>query len=171
MNRFVTTALAGVIATASVAATLGTADAGGYWRGGTGQGYGPGQGYGQDYGQGYGHGYGPGPGNGWGPGPGPGPDQWRHHRHRDGGDWGGALAGGAILGLVLGAALAAEPPPPPPAYVYYPPPPPLRAYAYASPSLHQAHVDWCAQTYRSYRPETDTFTGYDGLAYRCVAPY
>lgn len=151
MNRFVTAAVAGVIATASVAATVGTADAGGYWRGGPGYAYGPK--------------YGPGPG--WGP-PGPGPGAYQ--RHRGHGDWGGAVAGGAILGLALGTMLAIEPPPPPPPrYAYYPPPPPPQQY-YA-PQLNQAHVDWCAANYPSYSPETDSYIGYDGYAYVCVGPY
>jgi hypothetical protein len=33
------------------------------------------------------------------------------------------------------------------------------------------HVQWCLNRYRSYKPETDTFTGYDGYEHRCNSPY
>ncbi len=51
-------------------------------------------------------------------------EHWRHDDHR-GGDAAGALLGGALLGLGVGAAIGAATAPPP---VYYAPPP-----AYAAP--------------------------------------
>jgi len=33
------------------------------------------------------------------------------------------------------------------------------------------HVAWCRGRYRSYNPNTNTFTGYDGLQHRCNSPY
>ena len=32
------------------------------------------------------------------------------------------------------------------------------------------HTAWCDQQYRSYNAATDTYTGYDGLAHRCISP-
>jgi hypothetical protein len=151
MNRVMTAALAGLIATATIAPTIGSASAAdGYWKGGK-----------------YGHG----PSYAWKRYP-PPPGHWHHN---DGGNWGAAVAGGAILGLALGATLA---PPPPPRYVYVaPPPPPVYAYeqpVYAQPvypQLSQAHVDWCAATYPNYQPQTDTYLASNGVYYRCVGPY
>jgi hypothetical protein len=34
-----------------------------------------------------------------------------------------------------------------------------------------SHVAWCKQRYLTYKASTDTFTGFDGLEHRCVAPY
>lgn len=34
-----------------------------------------------------------------------------------------------------------------------------------------AHVEWCANRYRSYRPEIDSYTSYDGRRRPCVSPY
>ena len=33
-----------------------------------------------------------------------------------------------------------------------------------------AHATWCEQSYRSYDPATDTFTGNDGAAHTCFSP-
>ena len=32
------------------------------------------------------------------------------------------------------------------------------------------HAAWCGQNYRSYNSRTDTFTGFDGRAHRCISP-
>jgi hypothetical protein len=80
----------------------------------------------------------------------------------------GYVIGGIAAGALIGGAIAnANRPyyapgyyaPPPPAY-YAPPPP---AY-YAPPS---DAVAYCMQRYRSYRPETGTFIGYDGIERPC----
>jgi hypothetical protein len=34
-----------------------------------------------------------------------------------------------------------------------------------------AHVEWCANRYRSYRPAQDSYTSYDGRRRPCVSPY
>jgi hypothetical protein len=34
-----------------------------------------------------------------------------------------------------------------------------------------AHVEWCLNRYRSYRPRTDTWTSYSGRVRRCISPY
>ena len=157
MNRVMTAALAGLIATGAVAASISTASAG-YW-----------------YGGGYHYGPGPGP-RAYGPPPGPPRGHW--HGGGGGGDWGAAVVGGTILGLALGAVIANEPPPPP-RYVYAPPPPPPGYYGYEQPvyaqpgvpQLSQAHVDWCATTYPGYQPQTDTYLASNGVYYRCVGPY
>ena len=36
---------------------------------------------------------------------------------------------------------------------------------------HRRHVAGCLGRYRSYKPETDSFRGYDGYNHRCVSPY
>lgn len=33
------------------------------------------------------------------------------------------------------------------------------------------HVSWCMQRYRSYSPQTDTYTGYDGRQHYCEGPF
>ena len=119
------------------------------------------------YGPGWRHGYW-GPRRGyWGPGP----------------YWGAGLIGLGV-GLAVGSALAAPvyvgPPP-----VYAPPPPPPGAYgpdaygpdAYGPDAYAPAAYgpgpgseDWyayCQQRYRSFNPQTGTFTGYDGLQHPC----
>ena len=45
------------------------------------------------------------------------------------------------------------------------------SYYYGSYTNYDAHVEWCLRRYRSYRPATDTFRGYDGLDHRCRSPY
>ena len=104
---------------------------------------------------------------GWHQHPWGGRGEW--HSDHDGWGVGGALLGGTVLGLALGATLYNPPPPPPPAYVYvpYPPPPPpvYRHYVYAD------HIAWCTAHYPGYNGETDTFVGSNGFVYRCVGPY
>jgi BA14K-like protein len=34
-----------------------------------------------------------------------------------------------------------------------------------------AHVEWCLNRYRSYRPRTNTWTSYSGRVRRCISPY
>jgi hypothetical protein len=33
------------------------------------------------------------------------------------------------------------------------------------------HADWCSARYRSYRPSTNTWVSYRGVARRCISPY
>ncbi len=61
----------------------------------------------------------------------------------------GAFVAGAIVGGILGGALAP------------------RTYAYQP----NAHIQWCQDHYRSYNVNTDEFFGYDGHYHRCVSPY
>jgi hypothetical protein len=37
--------------------------------------------------------------------------------------------------------------------------------------LLAAHAAWCASRYRSWRPESNTYTRYDGRRWPCVSPY
>jgi hypothetical protein len=37
--------------------------------------------------------------------------------------------------------------------------------------LNAAHVDWCANRYRSYRPRDNSYTPYSGGRRVCVSPY
>ena len=37
--------------------------------------------------------------------------------------------------------------------------------------LPAAHVEWCYSKYRSYRPETNSYTAYSGEVRSCVSPY
>jgi hypothetical protein len=67
---------------------------------------------------------------------------YRHHRHDHGfGD--NSIA--ALFGFAAGAAVAGA----------------------INNSNDNAHVQACASRYRSYNPNTDTFTGYDGLQHAC----
>ena len=38
-------------------------------------------------------------------------------------------------------------------------------------ALVEAHVDWCASRYRSYRPRDDSYTPYSGGRRPCVSPF
>lgn len=37
--------------------------------------------------------------------------------------------------------------------------------------LSEAHTEWCADSYLSYRPETNSYTTYDGIERACISPY
>jgi hypothetical protein len=78
--------------------------------------------------------------------------QHRHYRgggYRHGGGYyhgggdGGAVAAGAIFGLLLGGMIA------------------------ASQAQQQRSVEYCARRFRSYDPYSMTYLGYDGLRHRC----
>lgn len=70
------------------------------------------------------------------------------------GEWwypGAAFAAGALIG----GAIAAQPGP-----------------VYAAPAPGgDGHVQWCMQTYRSYRVSDNTFQPYNGPRQECVSPY
>lgn len=77
----------------------------------------------------------------------------------------GAIIGGIAAGAIIGGAIAnsnrgyyA------PAPGYYEPPPPRVYYA---PRPAGDAVGYCMQRYRSYRPETGTYVGYDGIERPC----
>jgi hypothetical protein len=75
-----------------------------------------------------------------------------------------ALALGAIGGLVVGAAIASSHN----RYYdshYYDERPIYRG-RYAS-----AHVSWCLNRYRSYRPRSNTWISYGGRVRVCYSPY
>jgi hypothetical protein len=40
-----------------------------------------------------------------------------------------------------------------------------------SNQLSAAHVEWCADRYRSYRPDDDSYTSYYGEQRPCISPY
>ena len=44
------------------------------------------------------------------------------------------------------------------------------ASAAAGATAYATHAAWCDAHYRSYNPATDSYTGYDGVTYACVAP-
>jgi hypothetical protein len=111
-----------------------------------------------------------------------GDHNWRrHHGHhyRSGNN---DLAVAGILGLAAGAlvvGLASQPP----AYrepAYAPRPQPDRDYPIAydgyadeyAAAIEPWTADWyqyCSDRYRSFKPRTGTFTGYDGQQHFCVA--
>ena len=95
-----------------------------------------------------------------------GPGEWHHGHDHDGWGVGGALVGGTVLGLALGATL--YDPPPPPAYVYAPYPPPPPAYPR---TVYADHIAWCSAHYPTYNAESDTYLANDGIVYQCPAPY
>ena len=110
-----------------------------------------------------------------------GEGQWRRHYHGYHGSNGGDLAAAGILGLAAGAlivGLTTQPAYREPAYGAYQPnrryPAAYDSYAqggYAA-TLEPWTADWydyCAGRYRSFKPRTGTFTGYDGQQHFCVA--
>ncbi len=106
----------------------------------------------------------------------------RYDRHRDyrGRD---AVIGGAFglaTGLIVGSAIANSQPRYEERRVYvepdyYPEPMPEPRVIYrpvAAPSFEpwtQSWYDYCSRRYRSFNPNSGTFTGYDGLSHFCVA--
>ncbi|MCT7377312.1 BA14K family protein [Chelativorans salis] len=38
-------------------------------------------------------------------------------------------------------------------------------------TLSAAHIEWCSDSYRSYRPETNSYTPYGGGTRPCISPY
>jgi len=74
-------------------------------------------------------------------GPGPGPRPW-HERHYGHGDDVGIAIGLGIFGLMLGGMLAAE-------------------------TQRQEAINYCAQRFRSYDPQSMTYIGNDGLRHPC----
>lgn len=117
-------------------------------------------------------------------------ERWRrydrhHHNNRNNG--GELLAAGA-LGLMAGALIAGsanrsqpiydydyyEPQPRPRAYrsdYYRPAPQPRATYSgsYAMEPWTPQWYQYCSDRYRSFKPKTGTFTGYDGVQRFCVA--
>jgi hypothetical protein len=154
MKRILSVATAVALGIGAVAATAGTASAGGPGWGGPGWGGGPGW---------HGRPWIP-PRHGWrGPPPaawGPGWGYPRGGYYYYGGGWspGAAAAVGAIAGLGLGAAIAANN-----SGGYEVPPPAGVAW--------DNHVQYCQDRYRSYDVRTDTFVGSNGQLYRCVGTY
>lgn len=63
----------------------------------------------------------------------------------------GAFAAGALIGGAIGSAAASPPP--------------------ARYSGGNAHVNWCANHYRSYRAYDNTYQPYNGPRRQCVSPY
>ncbi len=108
--------------------------------------------------------------------------QWRRHHDGYHTSNGSDLAAAGILGLAAGAlivGLTAQP-----AYrepVYTTRPQPGRGYpivydryaqGYYAPSLEPWTAGWydyCADRYRSFKPRSGTFTGYDGQQHFCIA--
>lgn len=82
----------------------------------------------------------------------------RGYRHYNG-YWYPLAAFGA--GAIIGGAIASQP-------RYYEPPPPRY---YAAPRGTAAHVQWCANRYRSYRAYDNTFQPYNGPRQQCYSPY
>lgn len=39
------------------------------------------------------------------------------------------------------------------------------------PATIAAHVEWCSQRYRSYRPESNAYTPYSGGQRKCISPF
>jgi hypothetical protein len=112
-------------------------------------------------------------------------ERWRrydHHRNNNGGE---ILAAGA-LGLMAGALIAGsanrpqpvydydyyEPQPRPRVYRNYYRPAPQPVYAGGGYAMEPWTPEWyqyCSDRYRSFKPRSGTFTGYDGVERFCVA--
>lgn len=116
-------------------------------------------------------------------------ERWRRHNRHD--NTGAIVAAGA-LGLIAGAVIAGSNRPQPVYDDYYDyEPQPRRVYRqeyrqdYYRPAPVQRRVvyresyamepwtpEWysyCSDRYRSFKPRTGTFTGYDGLEHFCTA--
>ncbi|WP_029349394.1 BA14K family protein [Bosea sp. 117] len=67
----------------------------------------------------------------------------------------GAVAAGVVGGLLLGGAIAGA----------------ANANVARGATYADAHVQWCASQYRSYRAYDNTFQPYGGPRQPCVSPY
>ncbi len=63
--------------------------------------------------------------------------------HHDGGGDGGAVAAGAIFGLILGGIIANQ-------------------------AQRQQAIDYCSRRFRSFDPNSMTYLGRDGFRHRCL---
>ncbi|MBB6261603.1 hypothetical protein FHS77_002162 [Paenochrobactrum gallinarii] len=71
-----------------------------------------------------------------------------YRRHNDG--WWYPIAAFALGAAIVGATTPQQP---------------------ARPTMRQAHVNWCASKYRSYRAYDNTFQPYNGPRKLCYSPY
>ncbi|MEJ6783902.1 BA14K family protein [Aminobacter sp. Piv2-1] len=120
-------------------------------------------------------------------------DGWRHYKHRR--DNTGAIVAAGALGLIAGAVIAGNANRSRPVYddyydydyqpqprriyrqEYYRPAPQQRViysenYGRGYSSVEPWTPEWyeyCSDRYRSFKPRTGTFTGYDGQQHFCVA--
>jgi len=97
------------------------------------------------------------PARGWGYGRGYGGGFWPGRGY--GGEFTGGILGG-IVGGAIGSIFAPEPEPP---VVIVQQPPPSEGPAAWSPEWFA----YCTARYKSFEPQTGTFTGYDGIKYFC----
>lgn len=65
----------------------------------------------------------------------------------------GAFAAGALIGGAIGGAMAQPGP------------------TYVVPGSTSAHIQWCANRYRSYRASDNTFQPYNAPRQQCISPY
>jgi hypothetical protein len=107
---------------------------------------------------------------------------WRHQgghgRYYQNYSSGSDIAVAGILGLAAGALVVGLATQPEPVYANpyrQPRPRPIREYpeeAYYSGALEPWSPGWygyCEDRYRSFKPRTGTFTGYDGQEHFCIA--
>jgi hypothetical protein len=45
------------------------------------------------------------------------------------------------------------------------------ADAQSAPAMNEAHLDWCSNRYRSYRPRDNSYTAYSGGRRECASPF
>lgn len=69
-----------------------------------------------------------------------------YNHYRDGYYYASPWWTGAAAGAIIGSAIA------------------------GSAASRDSHVDYCLNRYRSYNPQTDTYTGAGGRQYRCISP-
>lgn len=48
---------------------------------------------------------------------------------------------------------------------------PVEAAPETAPSMSTAHVQWCADRYRSYREKDNSYTAYSGESRECISPF
>lgn len=109
-------------------------------------------------------------------------ERWRRYDRHHSNNGGEILAAGA-LGLMAGALIAGSANRPQPVYDYdyYEPrqqprtyyrPAPQPVYARGGYAMEPWTPEWyryCSDRYRSFKPRSGTFTGYDGVERFCVA--
>ncbi|BCP54310.1 hypothetical protein K32_29270 [Kaistia sp. 32K] len=74
--------------------------------------------------------------------------------YHDNNNWAGAAAAAGIIGLATGAIIANS----------------ANQQRYYSGGYGGDYISYCSSRYRSFNPNTGTFTGYDGYQHRCVMP-
>jgi hypothetical protein len=78
---------------------------------------------------------------------------------------------GGLVGGVIGGAIGSAATRPRRDVVVVQPAPVYREPVYVGGGYGNAHINWCASRYRSYRVRSNTYVTYGGRVKQCYSPY